>query len=156
MKHINLWKNEKGQVLGIPMYLIIVMIIAVAVIAAVILMIPKGTRTITAQVTSNSLLAEDPGSAGGGEFTFSKSYSIWIKVCTSDERADPIEGATVTLVGSGISGQSKTLKNGSAKITGIKPTLDANVNEAYLKLVIKAAGYEDFIDEKAITVVRLG
>lgn len=156
MNRRNFRESESGDVLGIPMYLIIIMIVAVAVIAAVIFMIPKGTRTMNAQVFSNSLLAEDPESDGGGQFTFSKTYTIWVKVTTNDERADPITGATVTLVGAGDAGQGKTLDNGSAKITGIKPTLDANVNEAHLTLTVKVAGYEDFIDENAVTVIRLG
>jgi hypothetical protein len=137
------------------MYLIIIMIVAVAVIAAVIVMIPKGTRAMNAQVTSNSLIAENPGTDGGGAFTFTKTYTIWVNVRTNDQRADPIAGATVTLVGAGDSGQGKTLDNGSAKITGIKPTLDANVNEAYMKLTVKVAGYEDFVDDAGVTVMRL-
>ncbi|HVQ01541.1 MAG TPA: hypothetical protein VMT57_08505 [Candidatus Thermoplasmatota archaeon] len=138
------------------MYLIIIMIVAVAVIAAVVMMIPKGTRAMNAQVTTNGLLAEDPGNDGGGVFTFSKTYTIWVKVTTNDPRADPIQGATVTLTGAGESGQGKTLDNGSAKITGIKPTLDANVNEAYMTLTVKAAGYQDFVDNTAVMVMRLG
>jgi len=61
----------------------------------------------------------------------------------------------VTLVGAGDAGQGKTLKNGSAKITGFKPVLDANVNEAYLTLTVKAAGFDDFADTKAVSVIRL-
>jgi hypothetical protein len=80
---------------------------------------------------------------------------VWVNVITSDERADPISGATVTLVGAGVASQGKTLNNGSAKITGIKPVLDANVNEAYLKLTVKATGFEDFTDMKAVSVIRL-
>ncbi len=155
MKRRNITGNQSGDVLGIPMYLIIIMIVAVAVIAAVVIMIPKGTRTMNTQVTGNSLLAESPGTAGGGSFTFSKTYTIWVKVTTNDQRADPIADATVTLVGAGVAGQGKTLTNGSAKITGIKPVLDANVNEAYLKLTVKSAGYDDFVDLKAVTVIRL-
>jgi hypothetical protein len=151
----NFKENRDGDVLGIPMYLIIIMIIAVAVIAAVVVMIPKGTRTMSAQVTSNALLAENPGNDGGGSFTFSKSYTIWVKVTTNDQRADPISAATVTLVGAGVAGQGKTLDNGSAKITSIKPILDANVNEAYMTLTVKAAGYDDFVDDTAIAVIRL-
>jgi len=151
----NFRKNERGDVLGIPMYLIIIMIVAVAVIAAVIFMIPKATRTMNVQVTSNALIAENPGSDGGGKFTFSKTYTIWVKVTTSDERADPISEATITLVGAGDAGQGKTLDNGSAKITGIKPILDANINEAYMVLTVKATGYEDFSDTKAVSVIRL-
>lgn len=156
MKQRNFRKNQSADVLGIPMYLIIIMIVAVAVIAAVVFMIPKGTRALNAQVTTNALLAESPGTSGGGSFTFSKTYTIWVKVTTNDQRADPIADATVTLVGAGVAGQGKSLSNGSAKITGIKPILDANVNEAYLKLMVKAAGYEDFTDTKAVTVMRLG
>lgn len=156
MKRRYFRKNESGDVLGIPMYLIIIMIVAVAVIAAVVFMIPKATRTMTAQVTGNALIAESPGTKGAGLFTFSKTYTIWVKVATNDERSDPIADATVTLVGSGVAGQGKTLTNGSAKITGIKPILDANVNEAHLRLTVKATGFDDFIDTKAVTVVRLG
>jgi hypothetical protein len=151
----NFRKNESGDVLGIPMYLIVIMIVAVAVIAAVIFMIPKATRAMNVQVTSNALIAESPGSDGGGTFTFSKTYTIWVKVTTSDERADPISEATVTLVGAGDASQGKTLDNGSAKITGIKPILDANINEAYMVLTVKATGYEDFSDTKAVSVIRL-
>jgi hypothetical protein len=155
MNRKNFRQNQSGDVLGIPMYLIIIMIVAVAVIASVVFMIPKATRTMNAQVLGNALLAESPGSKGGGSFTFSKTYTVWVNVITSDERADPISGATVTLVGAGVASQGKTLNNGSAKITGIKPVLDANVNEAYLKLTVKATGFEDFTDMKAVSVIRL-
>jgi hypothetical protein len=156
MKKNNCRNNDSADVLGIPMYLIIIMIVAVAVIAAVVFMIPKGTRSMNAQVTGNALLAENPGTKGAGSFTFSKTYTIWVKITTNDQRADPIADATVTLVGSGVAGQGKSLSNGSAKITGIKPILNENINEAYLKLMVKAAGYEDFTDTKAVTVMRLG
>jgi hypothetical protein len=138
------------------MYLIIIMIVAVAVIAAVVFMIPKATRAMSVQVTGNALIAENPGTKGGGAFTFSKTYTVWVKVTTNDERADPIADATVTLVGSGVASQGKTLNNGSAKIKSIKPILDANVNEAYLKLTVSANGFDDFVDTRAVTVVRLG
>lgn len=156
MNRKNFRKNESGDVLGIPMYLIIIMIVAVAVIAAVVFMIPKATRAMNVQVTGNALIAENPGSKGAGSFTFSKTYTIWVKVTTMDERADPIADATVTLVGAGVAGQGKTLTNGSAKITGIKPILDPNINEANLRLTVKATGFGDFIDPDAVTVVRLG
>jgi hypothetical protein len=152
----NFGRNESGDVLGIPMYLIIIMIVAVAVIAAVVFMIPKATRTMNVQVISNALIAESPGSDGGGKFTFSKTYTIWVKVTTNDERADPISEATVTLVGAGDANSGKTLDNGSAKITGIKPILDANINEAYMTLTVKATGFEDYTDTKAVSVIRLG
>jgi len=145
-------KNEAGDVLGLPMYLIIVMIVAVAVIAAVIFMIPKGTQTMNAQIVSGATMGEDPGNAD--EFTFSSSYDVKIKVTTNDERADPISGATVTLVGAGVAGSGTTDANGEATIS-VTPKLGANINEAHMELTVKAAGFQDFNDDEAVTVMRL-
>jgi len=156
MNRKNFRGNEGGDVLGIPMYLIIIMIVAVAVIAAVVVMIPKGTRSMNAQITSNALIAEDPGNDGAGKFTFSKTYTIWVKVTTNDERADPIVDAIVTLVGAGDASQGRTLDNGSARISGIKPILDPNINQAFMTLTVKSTGFQDFIDPKAVSVIRLG
>ncbi len=152
MKKNSFRKDERGQVLGLPMYLIVVMIVAVAVIAAVILMIPQGTQTMNALVTDNAVISEDVGDAS--EFTFNRSYNVVIKVTTNDERADPIADATVTLVGAGVANSGTTDANGEVTIS-VTPALGANVNEAHMKLTVKAAGFEDFEDDTAVTAYRL-
>ncbi|MEA3458648.1 MAG: hypothetical protein U9R21_08230 [Candidatus Thermoplasmatota archaeon] len=152
MKKNSFRKDERGQVLGLPMYLIVVMIVAVAVIAAVIVMIPQGTQTMNALVTDNAVISEDVGNAS--KFTFNGSYDVMIKVTTNDERADPIADATVTLVGAGVAESDTTDANGEVAIS-VTPTLGANVNEAHIKLTVKAAGFEDFEDDTAVTVYRL-
>lgn len=145
-------KNDEADVLGLPMYLIIVMIVAVAVIAAVIFMIPKGTQSMNALVVSGATMGEDPGNAD--EFTFSTAYNVKIKVTTNDERADPIKSATVTIVGAGVAGSGTTDENGEA-IISVTPKLGANINEAHMELTVKAAGFKDFKDNEAVTVMRL-
>ena len=152
MKKHSFRKDEEGQVLGLPMYLIVVMIVAVAVIAAVIFMIPHGTQTMNALVTDNAVISENPGNAS--KFTFNSSYDVMIKVTTNDERADPIADATATLVGAGVAEFGTTNANGEVTIS-VTPTLGANVNEANIKLMVKAAGFEDFEDDTAVTVYRL-
>ena len=63
MKKRTIIKKQSAQVLGLPMYLIIVMVVAVAVIGAVIFMIPQGKQTLNALVIENGVIAEDPGNA---------------------------------------------------------------------------------------------
>ncbi len=128
------------------------MVVAVAVIAAVIFMIPQGTQTLNAQVTENAVIAEDPGNAAS--FTFSNSYDVQVKVTTNDERADPIKDATVTLVGSGVAASALTTADGVAELS-ITPALNENINEATIKLTVKASGFEDFSDDDAITIYRI-
>lgn len=144
-------ENDNAQVLGLPMYLIIVMIVAVAVIAAVIFMIPQGTRMMNAQITENAVIAEDPGNASA--FTLSNT-DVTIKVTTNDNQADPISAATVTLVGSGAAASATTDADGMATLS-VTPSLGENVNEDSIKLTVKAAGYQEYTEEDAVTVYRL-
>ena len=145
-------KDDQAQVLGLPMYLIIVMIVAVAVIAAVIYMIPQGTAMMNVQVTDNAVIAEAPGNAS--RFTFSSDYEVTVKVTTRDESTSPIAGATVTLLGSGDAASDTTNANGIATLI-VTPTLAENSNEDYMKLKVNAAGYQEYSDEHAVTVYRL-
>lgn len=145
-----IFRNHSAQVLGLPMYLIIVMVIAVAIIAAVVAMIPHGTQTLQATVIQNPVIGENPGNASA--FTFSKSYDIKIKVVTSDDRA--VSGATVMLIGAGVAETGITDANGEVTIT-ITPYLGENINEDHIKMVVKTKGFQDYTDEEAIIVYRL-
>ena len=144
-------KNEEGQVLGMPMQLIVIMIVAVAIIAAVIYMIPQGTRTMSAVILENPVIGESHATAEA--FTL-PATDVTIKVTTNDENANPIQDATVMLVGAGFSFSKTTDENGEATIS-VTPTLAENINEAYIRLVVKASGFEDFEDIDAVTVARL-
>jgi hypothetical protein len=154
MKANQFIKNQEADVLGLPMYLIIVMIIAVAVIAAVIYMIPTGTKTMTAQISPGVIAAT---TIAGGT-AHNDTAKIWVNVSTMDAQRNPISGATVTLTGLGtvINFDEK----GVGSYLGVAPTnqnitLPNNVNEGYLRLIIRApGGFENYEDSQAIFVVR--
>ena len=144
-------KNEQAAVLDLPIYLIIVMVIAVAVIATVVMMIPKGTQTMNATVTSGFLQNANPGHSG--DYRFTSNRTIWIKVTTNNEKQDPISGAIVILTGGNTSASGKTLTNGSVRLL-VRPTIPANINTVYLEMSVKANGYKDFSDKEAVLVNR--
>ena len=148
---VSFLKNEAGQVLGLPMYLIIVMIVAVAVIAAVIFMIPQGTKTMSAKITSGS--AQTGTIQSDGTVTFS-SINVQVKVTTNDDRRDPIIGATVRLVGGGTTAEGVTDTDGIATISVSNANLDVGVNQACIKMTVKASSYEDFEDDTAVILYR--
>jgi len=156
MRYKKLNKNKKAQVLGLPMYLIIIMIVAVAVIAAVLFMMPQGNKMINAQVTTGSVV-----SAGtlenDGTYNFD-DFDVVVKVTTGDERSDPIVGATVRLSGGGIIAEKPTDNTGTASFTGADQIsgakLDPNVNNGNIKLTVKASGFEDYTDDSAVSLYR--
>lgn len=152
MRKKSLMRDKRGQVLGLPMYLIVIMIVAVAIIAAVIFMIPRGSQTMNAQVTIGSITSDGTADSAG-EFEFS-DFDVVIKVTTNDDRRDPIVGAIVRLSGGHTVAEATTDDNGIATITISDAKLDANVNEAYMKMTVKASGYEDFEDDDAVLLYR--
>jgi len=148
MQKRKLLRNSNGQVLGLPMYLIIVMIVAVAVIAAVIYMIPQGTRTLMPQITGGAVLTGD-GTLGEVNIT----DNVEITVISNDDNRDPVSDATVIVTGLG--GTTTLTDNGDGTYSGsVTATLAPNVNEANLKLIVKAPGFEDYEDEDGIVVLR--
>lgn len=154
MKRNSFRRNNEAQVLGLPMYLIIIMIVAVAVIAAVVFMMPQGSKQIDAQVTQSSLLSFSGNGRINKQWT---GDDIKIKVVTKDDSADPISGATVTLTGAGVAFEEKTDDDGIATITKTElgnVVLEENKNIDYITVNIKASGFEDYEDTEAIKVVR--
>ena len=152
MKMRKMKGNDKGQVLGLPMYLIIIMIVAVAVIAAVIFMLPQGTKTMKYTIDENSVVVGSaPGADGVCNFD---DFTVRVYVYTADERGDPIFGAKVRISGGGVIGEDTTDENGLAEVDISNAKLDPNINEANMKLTIKASGFEDYTDDSAVLLYR--
>jgi len=148
MKKTKLTTNTNAQVLGLPMYLIIIMIVAVAVIAAVVMMIPQANKMMNAQINPGVIEIQEDG-------TQSATTILTVNVTTKDDRADPITDATVTLVGGGKAFSQTTDSSGTATFSVSGLTLDSNVNEAYLKVTISSAGFEDYTKDQAVLLYRL-
>ena len=128
------------------------MIVAVAVIAAVIFMLPQGTKAMKAEVTDNSVFSGGTA-VGDGTYEFD-GFTVTVSVATADERGDPIVGATVRLSGGGVVGQGTTLADGTATIDLTGAKLDPNINEANMKMTIKSSGFEDYTDDSAVLLYR--
>lgn len=152
MKLRKIERNNKAQVLGLPMYLIIIMIVAVAVIAAVLFMIPQGNKMMKYEIDENSVVAGNPPGADG--ICNFDPFTVKVYVYSADERGDPIYGAKVRLSGGGVVGEDTTDATGLAEIDIDGAKLDPNINEGNLKLTIKASGYEDFTDDSAVLLYR--
>jgi len=152
MKKILFRKNEEADVLGLPMYLIIIMIVAVAVIAAVIFMMPKGNQMMDAHITAGQV--QGAPTVGADQVATFADFTVTVKVTTKGDYDDPIGGASVRLGGCHAYGEGVTGDDGTATITVTNAQLPAGVNKGYLEMTIKASGYEDAVDDQAVMLVR--
>jgi len=152
MKIRKLNKNNKAQVLGLPMYLIIIMIVAVAVIAAVLFMLPQGNKTLKYTIEEYSVVAGNPPNQDG-ECEFD-DFTVKLYVYSADQRGDPVFGAKVRLSGGGVVGEDTTDSDGLAEIPILDAKLNPGINYADMQLTIKAPGFEDFTDDSAVYLYR--
>lgn len=162
----NGWLKDKRGIEGLPMRLIIIVVVAAAVLAAILAMMssihPPGTLKISygtitpntnvMSTSSGNVILVDATSKGSDEIT-DIGFTIVIKV--TDSKGKPVSGATVILSGAGTAGSGTTKGTGEVPITITGAKLEANQETAYMKVEVKASGYNKYIDEEGLILQRV-
>ncbi|MEM2935184.1 MAG: hypothetical protein QXF32_02340 [Candidatus Thermoplasmatota archaeon] len=163
-KRGNLLKDKRG-IEGLPMHLIIIVVIAVAVLAAVLAMMKyvtfdKPMEATCLQIRGDVQKVSDTDgylvkvNSTGSEKITNIDFTAYIKVYEKNSEK-PVSGATVTIVGAGAVGSGKTNATGIAKVKVENAELAENQDEVYLKIEVKASGYQNFVDEEGLLVIRV-
>jgi hypothetical protein len=81
-----------------------------------------------------------------------------VNIKVYDKNNNPVEKASATLSGGGGFGTDQTDMNGTAKIilgnSGTMVTIRPNQASVELKLVVKANGFYDYEDERAVLLYQ--
>ncbi|MBC7081233.1 MAG: Ig-like domain-containing protein [Thermoplasmatales archaeon] len=159
----NLFRDKRG-IEGLPMYLIIIVVIAVAVLAAVLAMMKyitfdKPIEATCTKITGSGNVISGEGylvrvKAKGMERVLNIDFTAEIKVYEKNTNK-PISGATVTISGAGTAGSNKTDATGVAKINIKGAKLEENQEEIYMRIEVKASGYQSFVDDEGILILRV-
>ncbi|MCD6330890.1 MAG: Ig-like domain-containing protein [Thermoplasmata archaeon] len=162
-----LLKDKRG-IEGLPMRLIIIVVVAAVVLAAILAMMkyvkPAGTLQVSYEfdnsysgqnvldTSSGNVILVDAKDEGMGEVN-PISFKINIKV--TDTNGKPVSGATVILTGAGTAAAGETDGNGIAPIEVTNAKLLENQETAYMKVEVKASGYNKYIDEEGVILQRV-
>jgi hypothetical protein len=114
-KRIN--RNENGALEGLPLYLIIMVVIAAVAIVIIISWLGTVQNTDLDDI-------EITGTENDGTLTEGQTYSITITA--KGNNGKNLEGVSVKIEGAGISKTLKTQSDGKATFTGLTPDLPAN------------------------------
>ncbi len=163
----NRWLKDKRGIEGLPMRLIIIVVVAAAVLAAILAMInyinPPGTLKVSCESiipqahvkdgsSGNVILVDASGDVGSSKIE-GISFTITIKV--TDSKGKPVSGATVILSGAGTAAGGTTGGDGTVPIDVTNAKLEENQETAYMKIEVKASGYNKYIDEEGIILQRV-
>jgi hypothetical protein len=127
----NIRWHEKGALEGLPLYLIILVVIAA--VAIVIIISWLGTVEDT-ELDS----IEISGTETDGTLVEGETYSITITA--KGNNGKNLEGVSVEMVGAGISKTLKTQSDGKVTFTGITPDLPANTFTGEITITAKYTG----------------
>ncbi len=147
-------EDQRG-IEGLPMKLIIIVVIAGAVLAAVLMMIPEGTGTLNAEcisVDGNSGHLKTV-SAASGEISVG-SFDVTVQVTDGD--GDPVADADVTLIGANGAGAGKTGGDGEVTVTVQNARLDTNEEKDYVSVEVTASGHHSYEEEQFVVIARTG
>ena len=148
--------GDKRGIEGLPMRLIIIVVVAAVVLAAILAMIPKTKGTLSAECISvdgkNGNL-KDVTSSTEDEVNVG-NFEVKIKV--TDDKGNPVKGASVTLTGAHGAGSGKTGGDGVATITVLGAKLDANEDTDSMKVTVTAPGYHKYEENNFVIIARTG
>ncbi|MFA5452258.1 MAG: carboxypeptidase-like regulatory domain-containing protein [Candidatus Methanomethylophilaceae archaeon] len=136
-------RNKKGSIEGLPLQLMILIIIATLGTAVIIgwmgnIETPSSIGDVT--VDTNEIRLS--GTASNGYYT---TYSP-VKICVTDQNGNPLEGATIVLMGLGVTDANnntayKTTDNtGCVSFNGLKIKLGSS-NIGFITANVSKAGY---------------
>jgi len=155
------WLKDKRGIEGLPMRLIIIVVVAAAVLAAVLAMIGmvKPNKNMDVECAKIEIGGESydgftvPVDVTGSQEITDISFTAYIYVYEKGTN-NPVSGAKVSISGGDGFGSGTTDGNGLAKITVSNCRLPENYNEVYLKIEVTKSGYNKFVDEEGIKIVR--
>lgn len=151
--------KDDETAIELPINIVVMLVVGMVALAALLSIIPKSKENLSVDIldiTINNGTKQEGSIAtvrGDGD------YKVKVNIKIYDKNNNPVEKASVTLSGGGGFGADQTNKNGEAIVTlgktkSTNVTIRPNQESVELKLVVKANGFYDYEDEKAILLFQ--
>ncbi len=158
MSHLTIFRKDE-RAIELPINIVVMLVVGMVALAALLAIIPKSKENLSVDVLSITIDGTtSQGSTakvvGAGEHEISVAVKVY------DKNNNPVQKASATLNGGGGFGASQTDASGGATIRlgvnneGTKVNIRPNQQTVELKLVVKANGFYDYEDEKAVLLYQ--
>jgi hypothetical protein len=136
--------------IGIPVKIVVLTIVGMAGLAAMLTIIDNGEdaipKPIHADLKSNNLIILSA-------FNDTDDINMAVEVIDSTD-GTYIKKASVILSGHGAAAVNMTNNEGYAILRSKKTDFDLKTGEGYLRLDVKANGFQDYANEFAVKIVK--
>ena len=150
--------RKDEHAIELPINIVVMLVVGMVALAALLLIIPKSKENMSVDIIDVKVANDTTFKGNTAKVTGAGDYVVNVNINVYDKDNNPVEKASATLSGGGGFGTEQTDKDGKAKITlgysGTQVTIRPNQQSVELKLVVKANGFYDYEDERAVLLYQ--
>ena len=153
----NFRKDEKA--IELPINIVVMLVVGMVALAALLAIIPKSKENLSIEIIDVKV-SDDPITKGNtAKVVGATDHAVTVNIKVYDKNNNPVEKASATLTGGGGFGSDQTDKTGLAHLylggsSGSMVTIRPNQQNVELKLIVKANGFYDYEDERAVLLYQ--
>jgi hypothetical protein len=161
MSRLNKFKKDE-RAIELPINIVVMLVVGMVALAALLAIIPKSKENLSVDILNVTIGTNDTTNGNSAKIIGEGEHQVKVRIKVYDKDNNPVQKASSTLNGGGGFGTDQTDSNGEAYIIlggtggggGTKVTLRPNQQTIELKLVVKANGFYDYEDEKAVLLYQ--
>ncbi len=157
MSNSKRFKNNE-QAIELPINIVVMLVVGMVALAALLAIIPKSKENLSVDIIDVKVSDDTTTKGNTAKVVGATDHRVVVNIKVYDKNNNPVEKASATLSGGGGFGTEQTDKNGTAKIilgnSGTMVTIRPNQQSVELKLVVKANGFYDYEDERAVLLYQ--
>ncbi len=150
-------KDESA--IELPINIVVMLVVGMVALAALLAIIPKSKENLSVDIINVTIGNNDVTKGSTAKVVGEGEHQVKVRIKVYDKNNNPVQKASATLSGGGGFGTDQTDANGEAYMIlggaeGTMVTIRPNQQTIELKLVVKANGFYDYQDEKAILLYQ--
>jgi hypothetical protein len=156
-------KNDELAI-ELPINIVVMLVVGMVALAALLAIIPKSKENLSVDIINVTIGNNATTNGNTAKIIGEGEHQVKVRIKVYDKNNNPVQKASATLSGGGGFGTDQTDSDGEAYIIlggsggggGSMITLRPNQETLELKLVVKANGFYDYEDDKAVLLYQTG
>ncbi len=161
MSRLRKLKND-DHAIELPINIVVMLVVGMVALAALLAIIPKSKENLSVDIINVTIGNNDVTEGNTAKITSEGEHQVKVRIKVYDKDNNPVQQASATMSGGGGFGTDQTDTNGEANIVlggtggggGTKITIRPNQQTLELKLFVKANGFYDYEDGKAVLLYQ--
>ncbi|MBU3968058.1 MAG: carboxypeptidase regulatory-like domain-containing protein [Euryarchaeota archaeon] len=154
--------RKDEHAIELPINIVVMLVVGMVALAALLAIIPKSKENLSVDIINVTIGNNDVTKGNTAKIIGEGESQVKVRIKVFDKDNNPVQKASATMSGGGGFGTDQTDSNGEANIIlggsggggGTMINLRPNQQMLELKLVVKANGFYDYEDEKAVLLYQ--